>query len=344
VLERLIEESRGYDEHKRSFGPGVARHQYSFDPNTADLVVGPTLGDPDGASLTPTDWAFSQICKKLGSFAFGDGSNKSLPADYLMACPRPMRAEQLNHWLEYNDRMWLARAYRDQCRAVLSGRYAQVDVTETLEWIRNAIDSKGGQEPARLYNPAVTPDVLHLRVLYGGDINIGPGRNHEGGYGTGTYITTGEIGNRRIGVYSLIKRNRCDNSIIIAHGAFSWDHNHVGSRIILKQSFIGAIWNAIEGSAEALERLVAAETEEIPDFTQTVESMAKARGWTVEVKDNILMGVPDAQETLFGLVNGVSAAAKKMEDPDQRAEMEVLAGSLLFPRDTQTLQPWREDA
>ena len=333
MLDQLIEQSRAMDELKTNYGPAVPLGHYGFegDGDRLSLVVNAELWQDPTTFLGLTDHAARQVCGRLGAAAFPE-RNKPLPREYLFgACPGYMAAGHLNYWIEelgeqYPTRKWFVRAYEDTCRAVLTDRYATVDVTETLEWVKKALDSKGGG-PVTFFNPVVTPDVLHLKVVFQ-DIDTGNGNGH---YGVGGYITTGEIGNRRLGVYPLIQRHSCTNSIVVQKSEFAWEHIHAGRRVLLQRLFVDSIYQVLEGSLESLERLLDAQEREIPSFAEHVEELAKERGWTTVVKNSVLVGT-EGQSTLFGLINGVSAAARDMEDAEERVAMELFAGDLLMKK------------
>lgn len=333
MLDQLIERSRDFDDGKVDYGPAVPLDHYCFegDEDRLSLAVTAELWQ-DHTFLGLTDHAAAQVCGRLGAAAFPERS-KPLPREYLFgACPGYMAAGHLNHWIEelgdrYPTRKWFVRAYEDSCRAVLTDRYATVDVTETLEWVKEALDSKDGG-PVTFYNPVVTPDVLHLKVVFQ-DIDTGNGGN--GHYGVGGYITTGEIGNRRLGVFPLIQRHSCTNSIVVQKSEFAWEHIHTGRRALLQRMFVDSIYQVLEGSLESLGRLLDAQEREIPSFAEHVEELAKERGWTTVVKDSVLIGT-EGHETLFGLINGVSAAARDVEDAEERVAMELFAGDLLMKK------------
>ena len=329
MIDKLIEDSQAYDENKTDFGPRLAT-DFSFHDETADLLAREELFNAFTA-LQPTDWAFGQICQKLGPACFPDTA-RVLPKDYLQACPSDLRAEQLNHWLEHlnGDRQWFVRAYDNNARAVLSERYATIGVTETLKWTQQALDQKlGAGHSVRFVNPVVSPDVLHLRMMF---TDVDPGNDPAGSsYGVGGYITTGETGNRKLGAFPLIKRASCDNSIAIPKGKWSWESRHVGHSQALRSLFIGAIFHILEGSVQALEDLLKTQDDALPDFADYIDNLVAQKGWDSVTRDAILVG-SEGHESLFGVIQGVSAAANIIEDPDAQANMQLVAGELLYTR------------
>jgi hypothetical protein len=172
----------------------------------------------------------------------------------------------------------------------------------------------------------VTADLLHLTMLVS-QYRTGPG---DGGvYALGAYFTTGETGNRKLGVYPLIQRTSCMNSLVYP-GEGCYEHPHTGDRNLLRVTFLGEIFKAVKASEVVLDRLIRADQEALPNFADAVGKIAKRNGWAEVVEDRILIG-SEGHETRWGLVMGVTAAARQVEDPTARADMERAAGALLKP-------------
>jgi len=206
---------------------------------------------------------------------------------------------------------------------VLSDSYADIGNTEVLETAAKALDSHGGGA-VYIHNPVVSPDLVHLRVLWP---PVDPGDGDT--YRLGAYITNGEIGNRRLGVFPMIQRTACTNSIVFSND-WGWSHVHRGNTRVIKTVFVGKIFEVLQGSVDALQLVLDAQEEELPNFTDYVTSLVKAKGWTQETHDQILMG-SQGSETKWGLVQGVSYAAGHMEDEDDKVAMEFYAGGILAP-------------
>jgi hypothetical protein len=322
MIDRLIAESMAYDELKADFGPASVKGNFTMLP-MGNLNMTPDLFGNGGTSRPMTEHAFRQMCQRLGSVAW-PGSSRSLPATYLLTCPGALRSRNINHWIEETpeNRKWFIREFDGTIRAVLTDRYSTVDITETLRWFDEALVSKQ-QDSVMLVRTAVTPDVMHVRAIFQ-DVNVGDGAN----YGVGAYVTNGEIGNRRLGVYPLIQRHACTNSIIIPSDQSSWDHFHVGNPVLLKQLFITSIFDVLQGSVNALEKLLLSLQQPMDNFVKHVDDLVAAKGWSIEARDKILIGT-ESNETLFGLVQGVSAAANAEEDLALQADMQMEAGRLL---------------
>jgi hypothetical protein len=298
-------------------------HSYVFDHEGEDF--GLRVHGHDGLhSIRP--WAFDQLCKKLGPAVFG--KQRPLPRDYVERNPPWMRKADMNHWrVHLNDNRtrpakWLVRTYDGEVRAVLSDRYAVVDVTETLEWLKETVDARAKPMTVRPRRH-VGADVLHIRV-------IDRVMNTKGGeYGVGAYLTTGEIGNRKLGIFPGVWSSSCDNSFAVRDD-FAFEHIHSGNTGILRSSFINGIVRAMEGSLYLLERLLKAESStDFENYEKQVDKVIADNGWTEKTRDRILLGTPTGYENLFGLSNGITAAARDETDVTVAADMELFAGGLL---------------
>ena len=321
MIDQLIEVAKEHNELKRDHGPKTVRKvSFRESPHDGDLQIHLLS---NGTALNMTPWALRQVCERLGPVCF-KGTNKSLPVPYFSKCLPRMAASHLNEWtlLTPEHKKWLIRENDGECRAVLSDSYGVVDVLDVLEMVKHALDTRNSG-PVRFYDWFVEPDVLHLKMLFAETEVEG---EH---FGLGAYVTTGEIGNRRLQVHSLIKMTSCDNSTILDGKGFSWTHTHRKSRYsnhnILRRLMADSIFQVLEGSVEGLEKFLALKEEPVEDFTQAVERLVAKRGWTLEAQNHILVG-SNREESLFGLSCGVSYAAQKMEDADLRVEMETVAG------------------
>lgn len=320
MIEHLVRESEGYDQWKTDYGPASVQHNFRMDEH-GRLDIAPDLAG-ETKSKDITTHAFRQMCDKLGTVAH-PGSSRALPATYLLACPPGLRQENVNHWIRKTESQWFARLYKNNVRAILSDRYSSIGITEVLKWVDEALQSSD-HDSIELVKPVVTPDVLHLRVLFA-NVNVNGGEDAP--YAVGGYFTNGEIGNRKMGVYPLVQRHSCTNSIIVPSGDFSWDHIHVGRRQLLRRTFIDSIFYVLEGAVDALDRLLGAQSK-MDDFTGRLDDLVERKGWTIEMRDRILIG-SEGHESLFGLVQGVSAMANTVDDPDEQADLQIEAGKLL---------------
>lgn len=317
-----LNKSGEYDQHKADYSE-FARN-LKFDEQS-DLIIPPQMF---GAvpPLSPTVWAWGQIFSKLGPAVFGKGASKSLPSDYLLAIPPDLRSVNLNRHLQNaNGSAWLVRGYDQQARAVLSDGYSIIGNTELLEVLEGVVEQNKTTD-FRLSRPSVTADDLNIRTIW---------KDTKGGnYGIGVYIGNGEIGNRRLRIYPLIQRHSCENSIIIEHDK-GIEFVHRGSKItkmVLIKSVIAELFGV---AAEILEKMIAAESEQIPDFTTVLDGLAVRYGWDENTRMTIAVGTEGSQ-TRAGLVNGVTYAAHVIPNitPNDSADMEILGGRILLAPDS----------
>jgi hypothetical protein len=323
MLHNLIAESEGYDARKTDYGPHpVVEHH--FNEETCNLETPAGLFN-SSVSLPLSSWALEQVCERLGPAAF-PGTSARIPLKYMEACDPDLRAENLNRWIPKlpPQREWFVRAYDDYCRAVLTDKYTVVGVSETLKWAQQFIDEKarGNGQVVQTY---LTPDKLKLKVVFKyPDYGNGGG----GGYGVGVQVKTGETGRWCLATGPFVMETSCTNSIVWQKDGY-WQHNHTGDANILRTQFIAAIAGAFQASGELLNAVLAAEEIELPDIDTIFDGMCKKHGWQGDTRDQIMRGTR-GDETVLGLVRGITEAAQVCDDEEDQFKMEDIAGEFLW--------------
>ena len=317
-LEQMIETSTLYDQYKVDY----IDHAREFMFNDGAMLVPPgNMMVENPPPLMLTLWAWNQVFSKLGPAVFGHGSGKSLPSDYLLTIPPDLLATNLNrHLNNANGREWMVRAFQNIGRAILSSDYSRIPNTELLQAINLAVDAEASSFPdLELVRPYIDADDLNLKILWK-DIT---GTN----YGIGAYMGNGEIGNRKFRILPFIKRTSCNNSIIM-NSENGLELIHRGSPRSMMVQIKAAIGNIFNLSAGAVDLMIEAEGEKIPNFADVIEGLSEKYGWSEEITNNAMLGT-EGQQTRAGLVNGVSYAARELEKSNDQIDMEILAGTLL---------------
>jgi hypothetical protein len=285
------------------------------------------------ASMTPvtfTRHALKQASGKLGA-AF---DLNSLPTDYLMTLQEKapaLFAQNMNGAIERMPagRDWLIRTFEDKARAVLSDQYIVFDNTDMLRTLDDVLsnDDTAHRISTRSF---VTPDNMVTDVLFK-DIETGRG-DGNGQFSIGVRIRNGEIGDWTGGVYPVVKKFSCDNSISIDDRAFSFVFKHFGKntattkRVMLKS----AMGEILPFSVNIIEKLIQAEETHLPKFADIVNGLAMKHGWSVDFTGSVFAG-SEARYSLAGLVNGITFAAHaNASSPEQMTEMEFLGGAFLM--------------
>jgi len=333
-IRSMIEVSKEHDSMKADY-KGKAT---SFWFNEQSAITGKQSGALFGRvqvqeeipAMLPTDWAYRQLYARLGPIVFGKGSTKSLPFDYLSALPSGVRASLLNEHLgKYKTGQMLVRGYSDQCRAILSGQYTEISNTELLQIVGKIMEE--ADMPSEVVNySSVTPDTMNTRVIWQNVETNNPdgGGNRE--WGIGVALRNNEIGGGYTWVQPLIKRHSCNNSISVNLEKFSLRLMHKGGSSIGKMVQIKtAMQEALPFAAQLLERMIEADAQEVPNFSEVLRGLAIIHHWDDKTSLEVAKGTEN-RDTLAGIVNGITFAAHKIEDPDARMEMEITGGNLLL--------------
>lgn len=277
---------------------------------------------------------FGQMCGKLGKEVMKAIPNKKqVPSDFLLYAVDPdIRAELMKRFVsQMGEEKWFIRTYEDHVRSVLSEGYGVFDnheILETLLDMVNAPENEDLRNRGQVVRSFVTPDELHVKVIVP---NVH--RSDKGGpYGVGFYVGNGETGNVTIRFYPVIQRHSCTNSIITERDGFREFHKGdiATKRILFKSNMLNAFGN----SGDTLKRMLVAEEEKLPSFTDILIGMAKEHGWSEKERMTVMQGT-EGQQTRAGIVNGVTYAAHKLHGTSERAiDMEILGGRLLDAKGT----------
>ena len=296
--------------------------------------------------LSPTRWAFGQLCGRLG-----------MPPAYLSLCPEPLIDVQTNYWLKAGaaakigtvakgrnavqngkeelatrretdnpEETWLLRAKHDRLRAVLSSRYSPLDNRQLLEALAPLLEAKW-----RLDWFALGEDGMHLRL-------IDPSRTREVRPGdpvsSGIHICNSETGQCSVSVDTLVWRQVCSNGLIaLVAGESLLRRRHVHIEPLrFKAMLEEAVARAVGHGETMVEKLRASVGRAVPDPEGALEHLGERWGLSQLVQDAAKTALArdeaSLQHTAYGLVNALTATAQLLSD-DKRYDLEVLAGRLV---------------
>lgn len=321
----LISQCERYDAHKKD-----------YEIPATDFRLWPTGGFTCGSELskrfTLEDGALVQMCARFGK-PFYDGA---LPRDYTKALINDFPAEYgpilASHAAGYGKNVFV-RTYGSgdggSVRAFMSDRFTHIDNRDVLgilqEFLHNA--KNGGRYS--LVRPYVGRDELTIRVM----IQTVRPQGSDSPYGVGCVIRTGEIGNVSPSIMPFIQRGVCTNSTVWQEGGIKL--KQTGDRRNKLMLLIGAMGEAIQACPELLNRMIAAQYEQLPSLDSIIDGMAEKFEWSQEMTIAVARGTEN-QQTRAGLVNGLTYAAHAMELPAQKAvELEMLGGQMLFATEQQ---------
>ncbi len=281
---------------------------------------------PEG--LSPTPWATSQMCNRLG-----------IPTAYFKRCPTWLRDAQANHFLHKEPEKgqsarvsgrsssppgerWLLRAKGDVLRGVLSDRYAKLNNADALCTLKPLVENR-----FEVQWLALTDESFHLRLTDPRlSRDILPGDRVM----AGIHVANSEVGKRSVTVDALVYRLVCQNGLIrLVKGKSLLHQRHVGLTPAHLQASLGrAIEDALIQSAGFMERMSWATREKLGEVEKTLDALPFSQTLRDTVKASLLSEPKGQQETLYGLVNALTFTAQGLE-PDERYALETIAGTLL---------------
>lgn len=291
--------------------------------------------------------ALRQLLSRVSVPYFGKGTNMGMDsADWetmLQKYPAQFAVILNDLMPQIESKGLLVRTEAKAIRAILTDRYGIVDNTQVLNAVREILVATGDEMPdLQVVNSSVTRDRLDMRIVFKNPKITNPeiapqGETRRGDignrpYGFGAFVSNEETGRGGLSVKALAQRHGCTNSIII-DAKENITVRHLGETQVLLGRLQQSFADMLPIGAQVLNRIYEVTNKALPNLADVLSGLSKQYGWDDDAQSQILIGT-EGQETVMGLVNGVSFAASKIEDSAQRVEMETQAGSILVANDS----------
>ncbi len=318
--------------------PPVKSLQMLPNPDKGLVVRAYDMARGQDTELTPTNWAFSQLC----------GYAKS-PAAYMRQLPDELVAINLQWMIDHNpqreDALILAHSNGDQVlRAMTSLSYGRIWDQQVVELAQRINVNGNWKVPAASYSDR---DPRRATTLYASDRDVFmfmvdpdhpidiPG--HSKPMFRGWMMWNSEVGSAVWGTMTFLYDFICDNRII-------WGASNVKELTIRhtggapeRFAYEGAGYlerYANEGTAEIVDAIVKAEHTDIPlKKEQTVEQWLRERGFTkaqaAASTNQVAQDTGSNPRSLWDIISGVTAYARSIPHTDERVQVERQAGDLM---------------
>lgn len=211
---------------------------------------------------------------------------------------------------------WLMRKYGNSLRAVLTPDYLVLNNTTLLETLA---DSLPHEESHISRESTITPDYLVLKMILR-DFNT-----DTGDYGIGLVVSNDEIGRGKLRLGGLIKRRSCDNSIVVPNQFAFFHRTNLFERIL---DVLKEVPNLIQSTHDYIFKFESKKEVDLSEINLVLELVAKKLQLNNEIKDQLFIGT-EGQENLFGLINGITHAAKFANNELERLELEEYSAAFL---------------
>lgn len=303
--------------------------------NANDIRLEDSNGD-----YSLTNWSFGQL-----------SAAAQAPASYLRKLPAPLAAMNLNWGLQTAPResqmLYLSQNNGSglQTRALTSESYGRIYDYKVVEAVQRVNEQSGGRwvVPSASYsaqNPkrattlyASDRDVFIFLVDPANPVQV-PGERHP--LFRGFYVWNSEVGSQVFGLKTFLYRVICDNRII-------WDMSNVSELRIRHTSgapdrFRHEGKNALRAyaessTAEIVQTVKKAQTLELPPpKSDKFDEWFKKNGFTTSMQKEVVEAAKSEEgqtATVWDIVNGMTAVARRKSHTDDRIKMEMQAGQLL---------------
>lgn len=296
-----------------------------------------TLSVPEIGEVSLTPWSRHQLATTLG-----------------VRWPRWFEnitgaeaAEEINRRLQRAEGVWKLRTRQPRegepdtqvLGAIVSQSYTPIADTRVLTGLAGVVDREWLGE-LRVFQSEFTDRSTHLGILCPEPVTLGA---NEAFY-TGFYIRNSQVGFTALTIHIYFLRLVCTNGLLAADGEFCLlyrTHRPVSDDalcVLIGNAFrkLETGWQAglcaIDGArgqpVEQVEEAIATILKRVPGFGQYKEAVQNS----LEPDDKGLFA------SRFGIAQALTQVAKSLPHPDQRFDMERLAGNWLLSGVPQTVQ------
>lgn len=337
-----ITELHQHCEHARANSAArvVASRSISCAPVENDPQALVVLG-PNGAPVTPTHWAFTQLASRAGA-----------PAGYLRELPGAMAADCINYGLQHRDiddiGILLHKNGRaPELRAVTGPGYGRVWNSVITGALQDHFEDGQTFKVPGIRGTALDAVTKENTTLFASDrdmfvfladeehrIEIPNRRNGEAGaLARGFFMWNSEVGAQTFGVATFLFDYVCANRIV--WGAGEYHEIRVRHTASAPERFVQEVKPALlsyaNSSARSIEQGIAAarnarlEPDRVGEFL--VKRFTKGQAKAIEAAH-----MQDEQrpiESLWDCAVGVTAYARELPYQDERVKLEREAGRIL---------------
>lgn len=273
-----------------------------------------------GRTLRPSYHAFAQLCHLLG-----------MPPGYAVGLPSKLlldlfALERRRRKVDAIERPLLIRGCGDKVRGVLSRAYTPLDDAKVVRAVRDAL----GEIKVHIQHLRWDLDLTELRMVFlDSRATLTRTGRGEDLVGLGLFVRNSEVGAATLAVGTYLYRHFCTNGLILNDNVYRWRHMGVRPQTVVA-SVAAAVRRVIERGpavADAFDRTT--EVKVYGGARRSIEVMARHEGLSKEMAELLDKAYrEDPNDSLFGVINAVTAMARK-QPPAMRTELELLAGKLL---------------
>jgi len=323
--------------HKREISTerGVALDHMQCIPQADGGMLFAQQGATTGANLT--NWAFGQLCVRA-----------SAPAAYLRSLPAQLAAVPLQWSLEHAEhqdaKVLLRKNGGWSADAITSSTYGRIYDSQVSDAIIKSVDLTRWKVPSASY---ASRDPKKATTLYASDRDMFvclvddshavevPGANGKDTLFRGFIIRNSEVGAAALDISLFLYRYICDNRIIWGMSnerSLKIRHTAGGPMRFVREASPALLEYAQSDSREIVDMVIDSRKREVGKDPVEVRAWLKSRGFTQEQSALAIDNAEKSGENpraVWGLVQGLTAAAHDVPFGDERFAFERKVGNLL---------------
>jgi hypothetical protein len=309
--------------------------QFGVDSLDNSLVM--RSGSESYQALTPTHWAFTQLCKS---------DMLNAPAEWLRRCSPELAAQNLNWAAQHAPKqtmkmLWANGSNPGTVRSFNNVDYARYWDENVVQWLRDfSQDETNGWHHPPARDEDVRPSGLYASdrnifvFLVNEDYRIDDGS--EKGLARGFFIWNTEVGQMSLGLHAFLYQFICGNHIVWgAHDLFTLRMWHQGTNLDIRvnKQLAGAVKGYLNSGMERDQTVISAAREKVvaPTREGAMEFVARF-GFSAKQSEGLVSGTEQRgldPTILWNLVDTGTRQSQEVPHADKRNEQDLRIGRLL---------------
>jgi hypothetical protein len=290
---------------------------FYFNPFSSNIQY--TTDEKERRVAPLTDYAFSQLCSRLG-----------VPTSYLRKCMSAGKIElvgdNLNDWLFDFNKDLFVREHDGNIRGILTQKYSVLDTPDILDAVGDYLgdfDIRGSY---------ISPERFHLRATLKEEMGI----KKEGMF-AGIQIDSSDVGRNTLSAKAFFYKLVCTNGLILPVASNLFEQRHIG---IKKDEFLEGFKEGLKQlpivAEEATRRIIASkkmdnlyDLDDLSDRERLTGELIKGVSLSESSAEKVIFLIQNTYDnSRFGLINAITEVAQDYT-LERRLELERYAGGLL---------------
>lgn len=263
--------------------------------------------------------SFSQLCAKIG-----------VPVRYMIKCMEEgegnLVVDNLNTWLDKQEKSLFIREYDGRARGILSDRYSVLDTPDVMEVLMNTLDND-----FLLKGSMVNEERFHARFIDHNPLGVDD-------MFVGVQVDTSDVGRSKLEISFFIYKQVCTNGLVVKKfGGEIFSQKHIGiTPDVFRRELVANLERLPELTRQAKTHILMAKDNKLSpsdlllgdDMSKLMRDFKQSTGASDKVLELVANRTHHYGLNRWGFINAITEVSQQYQ-LDRRLQFENYAGLLL---------------